>query len=235
MNTYKIANIIVSMDCSGKIKKQAKPYLFQTTEKAQIQIDPQRELAHVQNTLHPQMTAVDWEYMLTGSSFYRSLLKFQGFLLHASAVVYEQRAYLFSAPCGTGKSTHTSLWLKQFPDAYILNDDKPAIRLLDGCFYACGTPWSGKDDISVPACVPLQGVCFLQQAEENSIRLLSKQEAVIQFMSQTIRKLTVVQMNSLLVLLDQLLLQMPIYQLNCRIDAEAVQLSYRTMKEGKKI
>ena len=70
-------------------------------------------------------------------------------LLHSSCVVYEDKAYLFSAPCGTGKSTHTQIWLKRFPGAYILNDDKPAIRIMEDGVYAFGTPFSGKTDLNV--------------------------------------------------------------------------------------
>ena len=71
-------------------------------------------------------------------------------LLHSSAVVVDGYAYLFSADSGTGKSTHTGLWKQHFGDrAYIINDDKPAIRKVDGEWYVFGTPWSGKTDTSV--------------------------------------------------------------------------------------
>ena len=37
-------------------------------------------------------------------------------VLHSSAIAVDGNAYLFSAHSGTGKSTHTSLWLDHFKD-----------------------------------------------------------------------------------------------------------------------
>lgn len=124
---------------------------------------------------HPELVQDDWEYMLTGSDFYTELIKYNGILLHSSCVVVDDYAYVFSADSGTGKSTHTQLWLEHFGDrAYILNDDKPAIRLIDGKVYACGTPWSGKYDYSTPKIVELAGICFLQRSETNWIKRLKQ-------------------------------------------------------------
>lgn len=98
---------------------------------------------------HPEMNRDDWYYMLTGSDFYTQLLKFRGILLHSSCVVVDGAAYAFSADSGTGKSTHTALWLKHFGNrAYMLNDDKPAIRLVGDRVYACGTP--GAENMITP-------------------------------------------------------------------------------------
>ena len=83
--------------------------------------------------------------MWVGEAFYARLLQYDGMLLHASCVEKDGKAYLFSAKSGTGKSTHTHLWLRAFPDSRIINDDKPAVRRMDGTFYACGTPFSGKN------------------------------------------------------------------------------------------
>ena len=71
----------------------------------------------------------------------------------------------------------------------MLNDDKPAIRLVGGRVYACGTPWSGKYDYSTPGMVPLAGICFLERAEENFIHPADTKKAVFNIFSQTVRKL----------------------------------------------
>ena len=60
-----------------------------------------------------------------------------------------------------GKSTHARLWQQQFPGARVFNDDKPALRLVEDRWYAYGTPWSGKHDISVNTGVPVAGVAVL--------------------------------------------------------------------------
>ena len=110
--------------------------------------------------------------------------------LHASAVVVEDEAYLFSADCGTGKSTHTSLWLKYLADKnpYILNDDKPAIRVTENGIFAYGTPFSGKNDINENKKVKVKGICFLEQAPQNSIEKLEISEAFKLFWGQTTDK-----------------------------------------------
>ena len=180
---------------------------------------------------HPELIQDDWEYMLTGSDFYTQLIKYNGFLLHSSCIVVDNVAYAFSADSGTGKSTHTELWLKHFGDrAYMLNDDKPAIRLIDGKVYACGTPWSGKYDYSTPQVVELAGICFLQRSENNWIKKAETSKAVFNIFSQTVRKLDAVNMEKLFDVLEQIFSKIPIYDLGCNISDEAVLTSYNAMK-----
>ena len=169
MPFYDIAGLKVRMNnCGGRSQSQAQAYLAENQDENQkfdidINVDKQRVLDAMAE--HPELTQNDWEYMLTGSDFYTDLIKYDGILLHSSCVVVDGIAYTFSADSGTGKSTHTQLWLKKFGDrAYILNDDKPAIRLIGDTVYACGTPWSGKYDYSTPAVVPLAGICFLERS-----------------------------------------------------------------------
>jgi hypothetical protein len=184
---------------------------------------------------------VDWsvekqrdevEYMLMGASYYRQLLKYSGMLLHASAVVVDGKAYLFSGKSGAGKSTHTALWVKHFgADAYILNEDKPAIRFVDGRLYAYGTPWSGKTNQNVNAKVPVAGIVFLGQAPENKIRQLDAKEAFTAIFEQTQRNLTGVEMGYLLSMLDGVIGQYPIYHMDCTISDEAVLMAWRAVNQ----
>ena len=171
MPFYDIAGLVVEIKHpTGRTEKQARPYLCKDQEgqTADMTIDVTEQRVTDAMAEHPEMNRDDWYYMLTGSDFYTQLLKFRGILLHSSCVVVDGAAYAFSADSGTGKSTHTALWLKHFGNrAYMLNDDKPAIRLVGDRVYACGTPWSGKYDYSTPGMVPLAGICFLERAEEN--------------------------------------------------------------------
>ena len=98
--------------------------------------------------LYPENTSEELvAYMESGSQFHRALFHFNGFYLHSSAVALDNKAYLFSGPCGMGKSTHTRLWQKVFGEAAkVFNDDKPALRRLADRWYAYGTPWCGKND-----------------------------------------------------------------------------------------
>lgn len=177
-------------------------------------------------------TGEDIEYICTGSMFYRYLLSYSGLLLHSSAVVVDGYAYLFSADSGTGKSTHTGLWLEYFKDrAYILNDDKPALRRGADGWKAYGTPWSGKYDISVNKGVKLGAIVFLERDTTNHIEELASVYAIQKFVAQTTRKLSKeANMNHLLTNLDLLLREVPVYNLGCNISMEAVEVAYNKIR-----
>lgn len=235
MAIYDIAGLKVSIaDPSGRTKKQAVPYLAENQDEGQhidisIHIDEKRISDAMAE--HPELVQDDWEYMLTGSDFYTDLIKFNGILLHSSCIVVDDRAYAFSADSGTGKSTHTQLWLKHFGDkAYMLNDDKPAIRIIDGEVYACGTPFSGKYDYSTPKVVKLAGICFLERSEENWIKKADTSRAVFNIFSQTVRRLNADKMNNLFDVIEQIFAKVPLYELGCNISDDAVLTSYNAMK-----
>ena len=228
---YRIAELIVAMNSFGRTNEQAKPYLIPTQEEPDIRIASYRD---VFKGRYPNMTDDDAEYLGTGASFHKELLKFGGFRLHASTVVVDGKAYLFSADSGTGKSTHTGLWLKLFGDrAYILNDDKPALRLIDGVWYAFGTPWSGKHDISVNTGVPIGGICMLERGENNQIKPFSGKEAIFQVFVQTNRPKPAADRIKLLELLDDLITRIPIWKLKCNMDPDAARVSYEAMSGRK--
>lgn len=235
MPYYDIAGLKVKMNnCGGRAEKQAIPYLAENqdeNQKPDIDIFVNKETVDRYVKEHPELNQDDWEYMLTGSEFYAHLVEFDGILLHSSCIVVDGVAYAFSADSGTGKSTHTQLWLKRFGDrAYMLNDDKPALRIIDGKPYACGTPWSGKYDYSTPAVVPLGGICFLERSKENWIKPAETSKAIFNIFSQTVRRFGEVGMNKLMDNLDQLFKLVPIYSLGCNISDEAVDCSYNAMK-----
>lgn len=236
MSVYDIAGLRVEIKKEkGRTEKQAIPYLSQNQSGENIDIvidvDEKRVLSAMEE--HPELVQDDWEYMLTGSDFYTELIKYNGILLHSSCVVVDDKAYAFSADSGTGKSTHTELWLKHFGDrAYILNDDKPAIRLIDGRVYACGTPWSGKYDYSVPKNVELAGICFLERSEENWIRKADTGRAVFNIFSQTVRKLNRDKMDNLFDVLEELFAKVPLFEMGCNISDDAVVMSYNAMSTG---
>ncbi len=237
MPYYDIAGLKVKMNnCGGRAEKQAIPYLAENQDENQdvdIDIFVDKKVVDKYVEAHPELNQDDWEYMLTGSEFYSQLVNFDGILLHSSCIVVDGVAYAFSANSGTGKSTHTQLWLKRFGDrAYMLNDDKPALRIIDGKPYACGTPWSGKYDYSTPAVVPLGGICFLERSEENWIKPAETSKAIFNIFSQTVRRFGEIGMNKLMDNLDQLFRLVPIYSFGCNISDEAVDCSYNAMKRN---
>ena len=173
-------------------------------------------------------------YLQSGFQFYHQLLDFDGMMLHSSALELDGRAYLFSGPCGVGKSTHTKLWQSTFGEKVkIFNDDKPALRRLEEGWFAYGTPWCGKDGININMKAPLGGICFLKQSTENSIRRLDKKEAIQKILSQTTTKIgDVVQMDKLLITVGRLVEEIPIYELCNKPEPEAALMSYHAMRQN---
>ena len=227
MDRYCFAGLQVDMKATGRTRKQALPYAVTAEGPADMTLHCNVQRLMEQN---PAVTDPDGaEYMGTGTLFARELLRFDGFQLHSSAIELEGRAYLFSAPSGTGKSTHTEKWCRLF-GARLLNDDKPALRLQSEGWIAYGTPWSGKYDLSRPVGVPLGAIAFLMRGQENTIRRLSPEEAIPLLVSQSLRYLNADQMGQQLMLLDRLLQTVPVWELYCRNEDEAAYLSHAHMR-----
>ncbi len=105
--------------------------------------------------------------LLLRMAFAQAVLLNGGVLIHASAVHVGGKAYLFMGKSGTGKSTHASLWQKAVAGCELLNDDSPAIRIIDGIAFAYGTPWSGKTPCYKNLAFPIGGMARLRQAPSN--------------------------------------------------------------------
>lgn len=225
----KIADIILQIPEEGGIAPLLEEYKTECSGEADVVIDANRYRKHLWQGLSEE----NFIYMETGAHFAYYLLYFDGLVLHASAVALDGRAYLFSAPSGTGKSTHTRLWCREYPDAKVFNDDKPALRRLDGKWYAYGTPWSGKDHQNINLKTPLAGICFLKQGAENSIRRLTPPEAVTKLIHQTMRVFdTESETDLMLKQVERLVREIPIWELSATMEPEAAHLSFDTMRRG---
>ena len=226
----KIADLSIQVPATGDMLSRCKDYLTNEQVSADIIIRADLYRPHKYPTFDEKGVA----YMESSIQFSRQLLNFNGLYLHSSAIVYEGRAYLFSGPSGMGKSTHTRLWKQLFgADAVVINDDKPALRYIDGVWYAYGTPWCGKDGINVNTKAPLGGICFLKRGEINSIRRLDTFEATTSILSQTIRRFKdKTTLDLLLQHLECLTSKIPVYELYNIPVPEAALLSYETMRSG---
>ncbi len=236
MALYNIADLNVEMTLRyAKTIERAQKYLISQTAVPDITVkvtDEQLEAAIKKFKTDKYID--EYEYVIAGNEFHHQLLRFSGMMFHSSCVSVDGMAYLFSAKSGTGKSTHTKLWLQLLGDrAVILNDDKPALRYIDGAVYAYGTPFSGKDPINQNARAKVGGICFIERAEKNSIRRLTVSEAIPLILEQTPIRLTNSEMDTLLSIMDKLLSATPVYKLCCNMDISAAELSYNTMKSGE--
>lgn len=235
-NYYCIADLYVKMFATGKTLEQAKPYICDIKDQVDIEISPDALFKEGYDlpAKWPHLSEESRYYMGSAALFYRKLISFNGMMLHSSCVVVDGRAYLFTADSGTGKSTHTNRYLDLFNDrAFILNDDKPALRFDNGIWYAYGTPWSGKHDISVNTRAPIAGIAVLERSPVNIIERISGIEAISKIIKQVNRPKSADYRIKLMQLLDLLITNVPIWKLRCNMDPEAAIVSYEAMS-GKK-
>lgn len=233
MNLHIIAGLAVDLSYKyDRLRRLATPYRIDRQLQPNISVNLSDSILGKLQAENPNLTLEQCEYIWTGSLFYEALTNFNGFMLHSSAVVVDSRAYLFSAPSGVGKSTHTELWLKHFGSrAVILNDDKPAIRINGDEIAVYGTPWSGKSDLNINMKAELGGICILERAETNFINKIPGGDAIAELLNQTIRPADARQMGLLLNTLDTVITHTPVYKMGCTISEEAAVMAYEAMSK----
>ena len=224
---YEIAGLKVEMEPKfDRLTRQCESYQSSGEPVMIVKPNPYDEAHAVMD----RPSEEEREYICCSAAFCRDIIGYGRFFLHASAVVYEGEAYLFSAPSGTGKSTHTAWWRKLFSQSYILNDDKPVICPEKDGITVWGTPFSGKTDLQVNRGVPLKGICFLKQGSENHIQQVTATKALALMLNNTWRPKNNHSMELLLDMIEQVVTRINVYEMRCTDDLEAAKLSYRVMK-----
>lgn len=156
------------------------------------------------------------------------MLDYDAFLMHGAAVAVDGAAYLFTAPSGVGKTTHTGFWLKTYPQAFIVNGDKPLIRFINNRVFVCGTPWAGKEGYHRNVIMPLKAVCTLFRGKENSISRVKFGDIFPLVIGQVYRSADEIKLNKTLQLIKTLGERTRFYALYCNLNPEAA----RVAKEG---
>ncbi|MBR5152413.1 MAG: hypothetical protein IKW60_02675 [Clostridia bacterium] len=165
------------------------------------------------------------DYIYAGLAFGHLALNYQRMVYHSSCIEVGGKAIAFSAPSGTGKSTHVGLWKKHVPDTVIINDDTPVFRFdREDAVYACGSPWSGKTDLNTNREAPLAAIVMLRQGANNSIRKLCGTEAFVRVFGQARKLPFKTSMEQVTELCEQLLSRVPVYELTCNISEDAVRV-----------
>lgn len=164
-------------------------------------------------------------------AFGTAVLELSVTAIHSSAVQYRGRAVLFLGESGTGKSTHTRLWLENIGGATLLNDDSPFLEAGKTGIKAWGSPWSGKTPCYRDEEYPVAAVVRLGQAPENRIRLLKTTEAIGALLPSFPPSFAYEERTSDLLseILSRIIGQVPVYHLECLPDADAARLSFETI------
>lgn len=153
-------------------------------------------------------------------------------MFHCSSLMVDGKAYLFTAPSGTGKSTHTGLWRERFGSRVtMIDDDKPFLRLMpDGTWRIYGMPYGGKEHIRANISAPVAGIVELHQAPQNTIRRISAHEAYPFLLNQTFQNWTNKQaLARTMELAYDLAAKIPVYEMGCTPTPDAAELSYAAL------
>lgn len=169
----------------------------------------------------------------TNMIFYTHAVQRHMIQIHSSMIEYSGNGLLFLGPSGIGKTTMAELWNK-YRGALIINGDMNFVQETDECFLGWGTPWHGSSPYCENTSVPVKALIVLKQAPENSIRELKDFEKV-QLVSNNIIYPTWLEngMELCLETLNHLLSALPVYELSCRPDEEAVRLTEEAVFGGR--
>ena len=218
--------------CAGYRAEGEPEYSVKTTKE---DIEFEKKKSAEEDTLEGKPIRLFPDSYLETLAVYRKiavcLLEKNVLLFHGSAIALDGEVYLFTAKSGTGKSTHTRLWRKQFGSrAVMINDDKPLLRFFDDRIEVCGTPWDGKHHLSHNLSLPLKAICLLERAETNSIREIGLQEAMPMLYQQTYRPEDVPSLVKTLELVGKIGSLCRLYRLGCNTAPEAAIVSYEGMQ-----
>lgn len=241
--TMKIAEVAVQVvPLFQSTREYCRPYLIDREPEFIVQVTPS-DLAHEQMLLEREAVEEGLkirkfkEPFLERSSIQRRVADFlvgrNTLMLHGSTVAVDGSAYLFTAPCGTGKSTHTRLWRELFGDrAVMVNDDKPFLRLSSNGVLAYGSPWSGKHGLASNVCVPLRGICLLHRGNENSIHRAEVKDVLDILYHQAHLPEDPSRSRQASLLVDILAARVPLWEMYCTRELDAAQVAYDAMSIG---
>lgn len=186
------------------------------------EIDAHQRILYINAEYIPLLTRPESFQIFNALAAERMMIRHEGIVLHASYIVYNGEAILFTAPSGTGKSTQGDLWVR-YRGAELINGDRVLLKRNNGIWKAYGFPVCGSSDVCLNSSAPIRAVIYLAKGKENRASLYSGSEAIRRVMSET----TVNYWNSeftgiALDLLSDFCSQTPVCAYSCTKEPEAV-------------
>lgn len=146
-----------------------------------------------------------------------------GVVLHASYILHNGKAILFSAPSGTGKSTQADLW-KNLRDARIINGDRAVIRIREGQALACGIPFAGSSEYCENVTAPLAAIVYLGQSPKTQISQLTGFRAFRRVWEGcSVNTWNRADVEAATKIVEDIIGRVPVYYLPCTPDETAVE------------
>lgn len=228
--TVKLADLFVSVNCRyPEVRDMCRKYIVPDCPADVCAYAEDEEIAQ---ELELADIVSEWyaEFLCIYRAIARELPRFSRAVFHGASITYKGKGLLFTAPSGTGKSTHISLWRKYLgEDVKIVNGDKPIIRTEGGKVTVYGTPWAGKERWQRNVSAELTAICLLEQGKSNEIRRLSTDECIKAFMNQIYLPDVPNALQITLGVLGSLIESVPVYKLSCDMSEQAVKASFESM------
>lgn len=170
-------------------------------------------------------------YPLNGLILYYLSIKYNELIIHASAVEYNGKGYLFTGVSGKGKSTMAGLWKEA--GANIIHDDILVLsKKSDRSFMVSSTPLNFNTFARKSR---LDAIFVIEHATENVIKPLKGPEALTLVMSNTNQhhydeKIIMNHVGKIMELVESI----PVYRMGFTPDQKAVETIMRLKVERLK-
>ena len=182
MARYKIADVVIDGEFLYKYTaKLCENYLYNGDEKTELVIKTVQADIDAEKKLEGAEEFPD--AYLESLAVFRKLCVYvlsekQGLVFHCSALAVDGKAYLFTAPSGTGKSTHARLWREVYKDKVVMvNDDKPICHLVRGA----------ENSIKAVSAGEMLGVMLNQTLRPDSVTEIDKMLGLIDGLLRKVR------------------------------------------------
>ena len=215
-----IAGLVIGIECRySYLEKRCAAYATEGTPDFTVSVTNAMIEEEKARAIEVPAGADDgyFESLCAAREIAHRLPSYDAFLFHAAVIDYKGEAVAFTAPSGTGKSTHIKNWKRAFGnDVGIVNGDKPILRFGDdGTLFAYGSPWAGKEGWNRNVGRPLHAVVFLTRGKENAIAPLSPADAALPVMNQILLESDPETVEATLSLADRMLKTVGLYRLAC--------------------
>ena len=224
----KLAENVISMNCKYSYTSDAcKAYAVNTPVADFSVFASDKEIETEMKEAKMAVHAGYAEFICLYRKIAERLPLYNCMVVHGAAITYKGSALLFTAPSGTGKSTHIKLWKSFFKeDVDMINGDKPILRVFDDRVTVYGTPWAGKENWHKNRYAPLKAICVLKRSEINRITKVTPTGYVSELLKQVYLPKDTDSMKQTLELFNKLIETVSVYVLECNISENAVVTAY---------
>ena len=174
------------------------------------------------------LNAAYYEMLAVQLKIAEKMPQYDTILMHGAVVATNGKAYMFTAPSGVGKTTRLMLWMKEYPDSFVVNGDKPFVKIKETEAIVYGSPWCGTEGMNTNISVPLKAIYILERAEDGNdeIKEISIGEAFPYILQQTYHPQESESFIKTLHLLKALNKKVKIYRFHSTPTRKSIRMAY---------